>query len=121
MADGMVFFFNQQPNNGRVHRASSTACLCFVFKLLGFTHVCIGFRGGAIGGTSAQGVPGRRKRPSYICLTKAMLFQYLSKVFCNERCLFMGKMVKIDFVKERGVNSLTSCNRASIHCAQHWG
>lgn len=88
--------------------------LCF--KLMGFTHICSGFGGCAIGRTLVQGVQGRRKKQSCTCLTKVVLFQYLPKVFCNQRHLFPGKMVKMDFAKAEELNSFTSCNRASIQC-----
>lgn len=56
--------------------------LCF--KLMGFTHICSGFGGYAVGGTLVQGVQGRRKKQSCTCLTKVVLFQFAQGILQSE-------------------------------------
>lgn len=55
------------------------------------------------GAVPLEGLLLKEKETILYLFNKSRAFQYLSKIFCNERRLFMGKMVKIDFSMERGL------------------
>lgn len=89
--------------------------LCF--KLMGFTHICSGFRGCAIGGTLVQEVQGSGKKPSCTCLTKAVLFQLFAQDNLQLETSAHWENDWSGFCKERRGSFIDLfINRASIQC-----